>query len=152
MSNFINHTSIPSVDKVIEAPHVEIYVDGACDPNPGAGGIGVVLLFGQHRREISEPIGRVTNNAAELQAAITALMALKQSCNVTLYSDSRYLVSTMNGDYRKNTNLELWHDLEFAAIKHDVTWCWVRGHNGDPNNERAHILAEQAVRRNGGGA
>ena len=130
-------------------PTVEIYVDGACDPNPGAGGIGAVLLFGKHRREISEPIGHCTNNAAELQAAITALMALNRRCAVTLYSDSRYLVSTMNGEYRKGTNLELWQDLEFAAMKHEVTWIWVKGHNGTPNNERAHVLAEAAVRRNG---
>ena len=141
--------SPPNSDNSKALPTVEIYCDGACDPNPGAGGIGAVLLFGSHRREISEPIGRATNNTAELQAAITALMALNRRCAVTVYSDSRYLVSTMNGDFRKSTNLELWNDLEFAAMKHEITWTWVKGHNGNPHNERAHQLAEAAVRRNG---
>ena len=106
----VDSTSIlPNNSIATDIPHVEIWCDGACSPNPGAGGIGAVLLFGSHRKEISEPIGHCTNNAAEIQAAITALMSLKKTCRVTIHSDSQYLVSTMNGDFRKSTNLELWH-------------------------------------------
>lgn len=146
----VDSTSIlPNNSIATDIPHVEIWCDGACSPNPGAGGIGAVLLFGSHRKEISEPIGHCTNNAAEIQAAITALMSLKKTCRVTIYSDSQYLVSTMNGEFRRSSNIELWHDIDFAALRHEVTWCWVKGHNGNPLNERAHTLAEQAVRRNG---
>lgn len=145
-----NNTSIPTPEQEKELPSVEIYVDGSCDPNPGAGGVGAVLLSGSHRRDISEPIGRCTNNAAEIQAAITALMSLKKTCKVTIYSDSRYLVCTMNGEFQRNTNLELWRDLDFAALRHEVSWVWVKGHNGNQFNERAHQLAEAGMRRNGG--
>lgn len=132
-----------------EIPTVEIFIDGSCEPNPGAGGIGAVLKFGPHRREISEPIGRATNNTAEIQAAITALSALTKTCKVTVYSDSQYLVRTMNGEYGRNSNQEMWRDLDFACLRHEIEWKWVRGHNGDPENERAHQLAYEAMRRNG---
>ena len=133
---------------MIDTPLVEIYIDGSCEPNPGAGGIGAVLKFGQHRKEISEPIGRATNNTAEIQAAITALMALKKTCKVVVYSDSQYLVKTMTGDYRRSSNIEMWNDLDFACLRHEIEWKWVRGHDGNPDNERAHTLAYQAVRKN----
>lgn len=141
--------AIPDSANSLDLPHVEIYIDGSCEPNPGAAGIGCVLLFGQHRKEISEPIGRGTNNTSEMQAAITALMSLTKTCRVTIYSDSQYLIKTMNGEFCRSSNVDLWNDIDFAAMRHEVTWCWVKGHNGNPNNERAHRLAEASMRRNG---
>lgn len=142
----------PDSANSLNLPHVEIYIDGSCEPNPGAAGIGCVLLFGQHCKEISEPIGRGTNNTAEMQAAITALMSLTKTCRVTVYSDSQYLIKTMNGEFRRSSNVELWNDIDFAAMRHEVSWVWVKGHNGNQWNERAHQLAERGMRRNGGAA
>lgn len=130
-----------------EKPEVTIYCDGAAQPNPGNTGIGVVLLFGEHKREFSKSTGRGTNNSAEILAAIEGLKALKQACRVTLYSDSQYVISTMNGDFQRKTNLALWPLLDAAAERHTVEWKWLRGHNGDANNERANDLAERAARR-----
>lgn len=129
-------------------PEVTIYVDGSCHPNPGNAGIGAVLIFGEHRKELSEPIGRASNNGAEIMAALTALRALKQPCQVTVYSDSEYLVRTMKREYQRGANNALWILLDHAASAHVIEWKWVRGHNGDPHNERAHQLAEQAQRKN----
>lgn len=129
-------------------PQVTIYVDGACVPNPGTAGIGAVLICGSHRRELSEPIGRASNNGAEIMAAVTALRALTKPCNVTVYSDSQYVVRTMNREFQRGSNQALWILLDQAASIHTVEWKWVRGHNGDLNNERANTLAEQAVRLN----
>lgn len=131
-----------------DLPQVQIYCDGAAQPNPGAAGVGVVLICGEHRRELCEPIGRASNNGAEIMAAVTALRALKKPCSVTVYSDSQYLVRTMNHEFQRGSNHALWILLDQAAAPHTVTWTWVRGHNGDPNNERANTLAEQAVRLN----
>ena len=129
-------------------PQVTIYVDGACFPNPGDAGIGAVLIFGERRKELSQPIGRATSNGAEIMAAVTALRALTKPCCVTLYSDSQYVIQTMNGKFQRGSNLALWVLLDQAAAAHEVEWVWVRGHNGDLNNERAHVLAEQAIRLN----
>lgn len=130
-----------------EKPQVIIYIDGAAQPNPGNTGVGVVLLFGEHRRELSKPLGHGTNNTAEIMAAVEGLKALKQPCCVVLYSDSQYLVRTMKKEFKRSTNLALWALLDDAAKPHEVTWTWVRGHNGDANNECANDLAEQAARR-----
>lgn len=149
-STYYTNSSINSDSPKINdeaLPLVEIYTDGAAIPNPGSGGIGVVLVYGNHRKELSEYIGHCTNNAAEIQAAITALMHLKTRCRVTLYSDSEYLVRTMRGEYRRKTNMDLWTDLDFAALKHEVVWEWVPGHAGDPLNERANTLANSAAQR-----
>lgn len=135
-----------------EKPLVEIWCDGAAVPNPGGGGIGVVLKFGDRIKELSEPIGHATNQAAEIQAATCALMALTRACRVIVHSDSQYLVKTMNGEYSRKTNLELWADLEFAAMKHDIDWVWLKGHNGDQWNERADRLAMKGVHQNRRGA
>jgi ribonuclease HI len=75
-------------------------------------------------------------------------MSLKKTCRVIIYSDSQYLVRTMQGEYQRGTNIDLWHDLDFACLRHQVKFKWVRGHNGDMNNERAHDLAEAGMRRN----
>lgn len=126
---------------------VTIHCDGAAIPNPGVGGWGAVLRYGSAKKEISGHIPHCSNNVAELVAAMCALAALKRPCEVVLYSDSQYLISTMNGDYSRKTNLEYWQLVDAAAERHQVTWVWVRGHNGDPDNERAHQLAEQVIRR-----
>lgn len=126
-------------------PNVTIYCDGACVPNPGAMGIGIVLISGDHRREISEYIGLGTNQAAEIHAARRALEVLRMPCKVTVYSDSQYLVRTMNGDWKPRTNLEAWEMLQRVANQHEVEWQWVRGHDGTPENERADELANTAV-------
>lgn len=133
-------------------PTVEIYCDGAAIPNPGAAGIGVILIFGTVKKELSEPIGHASNQAAEIQAATTALMALNRACNVVIYSDSMYLIKTMNGEYSRRTNIDLWNDLDFAALKHEVQWVWMKGHAGHPIQERADELANNAAKRNGRGA
>lgn len=129
-------------------PEVTIYVDGSCFPNPGAAGIGAVLLYGERRKELCEPIGKATSNGAEIMAAVHALRALKQPCCVHIFSDSQYVVKTMLGDYQRGSNMALWILLDQAASPHQVEWNWCRGHNGNPHNERAHVLAEKAMRLN----
>lgn len=129
-------------------PHVTIYADGACVPNPGSGGVGIVLLFGEHARELSKPVGKTTNQGAEILSAIEALKALNRPCDVTLYSDSKYLVETMNGNYQRRTNMALWAMLDIEARRHTINWRWLKGHAGDRWNERADVLANKAVRLN----
>ena len=138
--------------------HVVIYTDGACSPNPGPGGYGVVLMYGEHRREYSGGYRSTTNNRMELLAPIIGLSALNQSCRVTVYSDSRYVVDGIqkgwartwraNGWMRNKkesaVNPDLWDRLLDLCDKHDVEFRWVRGHSGDPENERCDRLAVEA--------
>lgn len=131
-----------------ELPEVTIYIDGSVFPNPGAAGIGAVLIYGEHHKELCEPIGKATSNGAEIMAAVHALRALTKPCKVTLYSDSQYVVRTMNREFNRGSNHALWILLDQATAPHEVTWKWVRGHAGNPENERANALAEQAVRKN----
>ncbi|MDA8115730.1 MAG: hypothetical protein M0Z43_13550 [Acidithiobacillus sp.] len=130
-----------------DLPQVTLYCDGAAIPNPGNTGVGVVLLFGDHRKEISRTIGQGSNNSSEIMACVVGLNALKVPCAVTLVSDSQYVVRTMTGEYSHKTNLALWALLDAAAARHVVEWQWTRGHVGQPENERANALAEQAARR-----
>jgi ribonuclease HI len=131
---------------------VTIYVDGAAIPtNPGRGGAGIVLIAEANGRTHVKPFGvylgdPVTNNAAELLAAIHALKALTRACNVTLISDSQYLIKTMTDGWRRNHNAELWAEIDRLAGKHHVTWRWVKGHAGDEYNELAHYYAEEAAK------
>lgn len=130
--------------------HVTLYVDGAALPNPGHGGAGVVLLTtinGQtYKRAFGAYMGEsVTNNAAEIFAAIAGLTTLKRSCAVTVYTDSQYLVGTMTKNWVRRVNNELWSMLDMAVGRHEVTWQWVKGHNGDQYNELAHEYAERAA-------
>lgn len=133
---------------------VTIYTDGACSGNPGPGGWGVILRFGEHEKELSGGESETTNNRMELMAAIEALNALKRPCAVDLYTDSTYVRSGikewMYGWKRKNwrtaankpvKNADLWQALDAARERHDVTWHWVKGHAGHPDNERADELA-----------
>ena len=137
---------------------VIIYTDGACITNPGPGGYGVVLLYGKHRIELSGGYKLTTNNRMELMAAIEGLKALKEPCNVKLYSDSRYVVDGMDLGWakkwkennwrrtksKKAINTDLWDQLLSQCEKHKVEFIWVRGHAGNKENERCDQLAKQA--------
>ncbi len=140
---------------------VEIFTDGACSGNPGPGGWGAILRFGEHEKELSGGERGTTNNRMELMAAIQALEAIKESVEVHLYTDSTYVRSGITdwiNKWRANgwrtaakkpvKNVDLWQRLESATERHDVTWHWVKGHAGHPENERADALARGAL---GGG-
>ena len=133
---------------------VTIFTDGACSGNPGPGGWGVLLRFGEHEKELKGGEVETTNNRMELTAAIEALNALKRPCAIDLYTDSTYVRSGirewLEGWKRKNwrtsankpvKNADLWQALDEAQQRHDVTWHWVKGHAGHPDNERADELA-----------
>lgn len=134
---------------------VEIYTDGACRGNPGRGGWGAVLVYGQRERELSGGEAMTTNNRMELMAAIEALSALKEPCEVTLTSDSKYLVDAVTLGWAKNwqangwrksdrsqaLNTDLWETLLRLLERHRVTFVWVKGHDGHPYNERCDRLA-----------
>ncbi len=139
---------------------VEIYTDGACLGNPGPGGWAAVLMSGGHRRELSGGEAATTNNRMELAAAIAGLKALKRPCEVTLYTDSRYVKQGMtewvarwqaNGwrsaNRRSVENQTLWQALLDAAAPHRIRWEWVRGHSGVAENERADELARAAAEK-----
>ncbi len=141
-------------------PQVKIYTDGACSPNPGRGGWGAVLLYPakDYRKEISGGELDTTNNRMEMMAAIEALAALKTRCHVDLYTDSKYVRNAFEknwiGRWKKNgwrtadkkpvKNEELWRRLIDLVEGHEVAWHWVKGHAGDPENERADQLAVEA--------
>ena len=134
---------------------VEIFTDGACSGNPGPGGWGAVLRYGNIEKELSGGERETTNNRMELTAAIMALRALKEPCNVTLTTDSKYLADGIGKgwaeSWRKNgwrkadkkpaLNTDLWEELLELFAKHSVTIVWVKGHNGHPENERCDALA-----------
>jgi ribonuclease HI len=139
---------------------VEIFTDGACSGNPGPGGWGAILRSGQHEKEISGGERATTNNRMELTAAIKSLDALKQPSSVILHTDSRYVMDGLtqwmprwkaNGwktaDKKPVKNGDLWRALDEAAQRHDVSWRWVRGHDGHIENERADALARAAIPR-----
>ena len=138
---------------------VAIYTDGACSGNPGPGGWGAVLLYGEHRREISGASADTTNNRMELTAAIRALEALKRPTDVALYTDSTYvkdgITRWLPGWKAKGwrtaskspvKNRDLWEALDALVKRHDVSWHWVRGHAGNAENERADTLAREALK------
>ncbi len=140
---------------------VTIYTDGACLGNPGPGGYGVVLLYNEHRKELAGGLRLTTNNRMEIMAAIVGLDALKAACQVTLYTDSQYLVNAMtkgwverwraNGWKRdkhdKALNPDLWEQLRDQCRRHRVDFVWVRGHNDNRENERCDELARAAAAR-----
>ena len=140
---------------------MESYTDGGCDPNPGPGGYGVVLLHPKKRAEASGGFRLTTNNRMEIFAAIAGLEMLKQPCKVTLYSDSQYLVKAMmeswvatwkkKGWWRTNKerpeNVELWQRLDRLCETHQVEFRWVKGHAGDAENERCDQLSMTVLRR-----
>ncbi len=136
--------------------HVIIYTDGGCEPNPGAGGYGVVLIYGEHRKQASGGFRQTTNNRMEIMAAIKGLEMLKEPCDVTLFSDSEYLVNAMrkgwarrwkaNG-WKRRKNPDLWKHLLVLCDKHAVTFEWVKGHAGQPENELCDQLSMKALRQ-----
>lgn len=141
---------------------ITIYTDGACKGNPGPGGWGAVLQYGDKRRTLKGGEAATTNNRMELKAAIEALQALKEPCAVTLYTDSVYVMQGLTqwlpnwkargwrtADKKPVKNQDLWQALDEAAQRHRIDWCWVKGHNGDPGNEEADRLANEGVKMAG---
>jgi ribonuclease HI len=124
---------------------ITIFTDGACVPNPGVGGWAAILLYGIHKRELSGVIPEATNQRAEITAAIEALKALKEPCNVTIWTDSQYLINGATGQWKINSNLDLWADFDLAQAPHQINWQWCKGHSGVAENERADQLAMQAI-------
>ena len=137
---------------------VEVFTDGACRGNPGPGGWGVVLRYGRHEKEMYGGEPETTNNRMELMAAIQGLESLIRPCKVSLTTDSVYVRSgitqwlpawkqrgwkTSGGKPVKN--IDLWKRLDQAAQAHDVSWHWVKGHSGHPENERADVLANRGI-------
>ena len=140
---------------------LKIYTDGACSGNPGKGGYGVILVFNKYRKELSGGYRLTTNNRMEIISIIIGLEALTKLCNVTIYSDSRYVVDTMNkgwaskwqsNNWKRNKqeiakNSDLWKRLLDLCTKHNVQFIWVKGHSGHPENERCDQLAVLASKR-----
>jgi ribonuclease HI len=137
---------------------VQIYTDGACRGNPGPGGWGAVLISGDREKELNGAEPLTTNNRMELTAAIEALAALRRECRVDLHTDSQYLRNGITewihqwkrrgwrtADRKPVKNVDLWQALESELARHSVAWHWVRGHSGDPGNERADRLANAAI-------
>jgi ribonuclease HI len=137
---------------------VVVYTDGACKGNPGPGGWGALLRWKGHEKELFGGELDTTNNRMELTAVIQALSALKSRCEVAVYTDSVYVKDGITkwihgwkqrgwrtADKKPVKNVELWQRLEALAALHDVQWHWVRGHDGDPGNERADELANRGV-------
>ncbi len=137
---------------------VVIYTDGACSGNPGPGGWGAILMYKEHRKELSGGEPETTNNRMELMAAIAALSALNQSSKVELHTDSNYVkngITQWIETWKKNgwktsnkkpvKNEELWRTLDELRNRHKVKWHWVKGHAGHPENERADELARQGM-------
>ncbi len=146
-----------------EAP-VVIYTDGGCEPNPGTGGWGAVLIYGDRIKELSGGAPDTTNNRMEMTAAIEALSALKRPCRIVLYTDSEYVkkgITEWIASWKKKKwirrsgpvkNVDLWQRLDALVEKHQVEWRWVRGHTGNTYNERCDELAAAAIQaqRRGG--
>jgi ribonuclease HI len=142
----------------MSAVRVDVFTDGACSGNPGPGGWGAILRSGAHEKEISGGERLTTNNRMELMAAIRALEALTKPSTVVVHTDSRYVMDGItqwlprwkkNGwktsDKKPVKNEDLWRALETECARHQVTWRWVRGHTGHPENERADALARGAI-------
>jgi ribonuclease HI len=137
---------------------VEAYTDGACRGNPGPGGWGVIIRYGDHEKELYGAEPNTTNNRMELMAAIQALEILNRECRVILTTDSEYVrkgITEWISNWKKRgwktaskqpvKNQDLWQRLDSAAAQHNVEWHWVRGHTGHPENERADQLANKGI-------
>ncbi len=135
-----------------------MFTDGACRGNPGAGGWGAVLRYGENEREIHGGASQSTNNRMELTAIIMALKELKRPCRVRITTDSQYVLKGINEwlpNWKKRNwktanrkpvlNQDLWRELDRLAGGHEITWQWVRGHSGHPQNERADRLANRGI-------
>ena len=137
---------------------VELFTDGACRKNPGPGGWGVVIRYGEHVKEHSGTEAHTTNNRMELMAAIEGLKLLKRNCRVELTTDSQYVrmgITTWLSKWKQSKwktaakkpvkNQDLWELLDEQVMKHQVTWHWVKGHSGHTENERCDQLANEAI-------
>jgi ribonuclease HI len=160
-SSEIGPTHTENLETILKTGKVVIYTDGGANPNPGPGGYGVVLRYKGHKKELSGGFRLTTNNRMELLACIEGLRALKQECEVVLYSDSKYIVNSVmqgwakrwqaNGwnkdKKRKIKNVDLWEQLLELCEQHNVEFKWVRGHVGVPDNEKCDRLATEASRK-----
>ena len=137
---------------------IEIYTDGACRGNPGPGGWGALLIAGKHRKTMHGGDPETTNNRMELTAAVEALNAINKPSKIILHTDSKYVMDGIN-DWMPNwkkrgwktsarkpvKNQDLWQALDEATSRHQIEWRWVKGHNGDPGNEKADELANLGI-------
>lgn len=137
---------------------VEIYTDGACRGNPGPGGWGVLLIYQDTKKTLYGGAQDTTNNRMEMQAVIEALKALKSECEVNLYTDSKYVMDSVNkwlpgwkkrgwqtSNKKPVKNKDLWEILDIATKEHKIEWHWVKGHTGNPGNEKADALANRGI-------
>ncbi|MBN1408094.1 MAG: ribonuclease HI [Calditrichaceae bacterium] len=138
---------------------IQLFSDGACSGNPGPGGYGVILKYNEHEKEFSAGYKSTTNNRMEMMAIIVGLESLKETCQVDVYSDSKYIVDAVNqgwalkweaNNWKRNKkemakNIDLWVRLLDLLEKHEVTMTWVKGHAGHPENERCDKLAVAAA-------
>jgi ribonuclease HI len=137
---------------------IEIFTDGACKGNPGKGGWGALLVYGDHEKELFGGEAETTNNRMELTAVIRALESLKRPCKVRLHTDSQYVQKGISewitgwkrrgwrtADNKPVKNKDLWQELDVLAAKHEIEWLWVKGHAGHDGNERADGLANQGA-------
>jgi ribonuclease HI len=144
---------------------VDVFTDGACKGNPGVGGWGVLLQYGDRKRELCGGEAHTTNNRMELTAVIRALEALNRKCHVRLHTDSKYVQQGITEwihawkkrgwkttDKKPVKNEDLWRRLDELAREHEIEWLWVRGHNGHDGNERADELANAGVETVRGGS
>lgn len=137
---------------------ITIYTDGACRGNPGPGGWGALIEYGDHRKELWGGERETTNNRMELLAVISGLAALNQPCKIELYSDSKYVLTGITEwmpQWKKRNwrtagrkpvkNVDLWQELDTQQHRHNIQWHWVKGHSGDPGNEMADMLANRGI-------
>lgn len=143
-----------------ESPRIEIYTDGACSGNPGPGGWAAILRYGKREKVISGGEGETTNNRMEVRAALEALRCLNRSTTIRFFTDSAYLLKgatewlpdwkRRNWKRKQGTlqNIDLWQEFDLELQKHAIEWIWVKGHAGNPLNERVDELARKAIPRN----
>jgi ribonuclease HI len=140
--------------------HIDLFTDGACSGNPGPGGWGAILRYGEHEKELSGGTSATTNNRMELQAVIEGLTALKDRCHVMIHTDSKYVMDGVTkylvnwkikgwktADKKEVKNIDLWQTLDALLPLHHIEWTWVKGHNGHAENERADALARAGIPR-----
>lgn len=140
---------------------IEIFTDGACSGNPGMGGWGAILRYKKTEKELSGGNLDTTNNRMEMTAVIAALKILKEPCNISLYTDSKYVmdgitqwIPNWKGNNWRTTNkksevknIDLWQELDSLTTQHEIRWIWVKGHSGHPENERVDKLARDEIKK-----